>query len=134
MFLRSLAYPLFQLPLILPMEQFVHEVCGYRFILLVIKLVSFRDSNLSRHFSFTYDAATTYFLFWSPFRNKLKKKLLQQSSITGSCLGVEIDLNDKYNQSYSVSATERANTNMETYRPNMLHLKHFNTQTAFFSP
>jgi hypothetical protein len=72
------------------MEQFVDEVCGYRFILLVIEFVSFRDSNPSRHFPFTYDAATTIFLFWSPSRKKLKKKLLQQSSIDGSCFGVKL--------------------------------------------
>jgi hypothetical protein len=58
------------------MEQFADEVGGYRFILLVINFASFRDSNPSRHFSFTIDAATAYFLFWSPFRKKLKKKLL----------------------------------------------------------
>jgi hypothetical protein len=116
------------------MKRFADEVGGYRSILLVIEFVSFRDSDPSRHFSSTYDAATTIFLFWSPFRNKLKKKPLQQSSINGSCFGVEIDLDDKDNQSYSVSATERANTNMKTCRSNMLHLKHFNTQTAFSLP
>jgi hypothetical protein len=52
------------------MEQFVDEAGGYRSILLAIELVSFLDSNPSRHFAFTYDAAATYFLFWSPFRNK----------------------------------------------------------------
>ena len=72
------------------MEQFVDEVGGYRSILLAIELVSFLDSNPSRHFAFTYDAAATYFLFWSPFRKKLKKKLLQQSSIDGSCFGVKL--------------------------------------------
>jgi hypothetical protein len=71
------------------MEQFADEVGGYRFILLMIEFVSFRDSNPSRHFAFTIDAATAYFLFWSSSRKKLKKKL-QQSSINSYCFGVEL--------------------------------------------
>jgi len=47
---------------------------------------------------------------------------------------VEIDLDDKGNEDFPMRYTERANTNVETCRANMLHLKHFSTQTAFFSP
>ena len=46
---------------------------------------------------------------------------------------VEIDLDDKGNEDFPMRDTRRANTNIETNRANMLHLKHSSIQIAFFS-